>query len=61
MTAVDVYPGLGAGNALHPRAIIKVLGAEKPTDEFGLVWLDPTVPAAAGAAAPPPSAFRRRC
>jgi phage tail sheath protein FI len=34
----DVYSGMEL-DALHPRSIFRVLEAEDPPDEFGLVWL----------------------
>ncbi|HEX8093018.1 phage tail sheath family protein [Jatrophihabitans sp.] len=36
----DVYPGLEIDSA-SPRSITSVLQAVDPTDEFGLIWLDP--------------------
>ena len=41
---VDVYSGLELDSA-HPRAVSTVLQADRPIDEFSLVWLD--VPAGA--------------
>ncbi|WP_412543346.1 phage tail sheath subtilisin-like domain-containing protein [Longispora sp. K20-0274] len=38
-TRVDVYSRLEL-DAAHPRAVTRVLQAERPTDEFSLVWLD---------------------
>jgi phage tail sheath protein FI len=43
----DVYPGLELDRE-HPRGISRVLQAEDPTDEFGLVWFD------SGSVAPDP-------
>lgn len=37
---LDVYPGLEL-DALHARALTRVLQAADPVDEFCLVWLDP--------------------
>ncbi|WP_018353259.1 phage tail sheath family protein [Longispora albida] len=42
-TRADVYTGVELGSA-HPRGITKVLQAERPADEFSLVWLDTSVP-----------------
>jgi phage tail sheath protein FI len=50
---LDTYPGLEL-DALHPRAISRVLGAERPTDPLSLVWLDLARPDANGG--PTPSA-----
>lgn len=42
----DVYTGLEL-DPDHPRSLHKVLQAVDPTDEFSLVWLDPSTTAAA--------------
>ena len=47
---LDVYPGLELDDA-HPRGIGRVLQAEDPADDLGLVWLD------SGLATPAPDAF----
>ena len=50
---LDTYSGLEL-DAAHPRAISRVLQAEQPTDDLGLIWLDtsvkpPATPATGGA------------
>ena len=50
---LDAYSGLELG-AAHPRSISRVLQAEQPTDDLGLIWLDtsvkpPATPATGGA------------
>jgi uncharacterized protein len=49
---LDTYTGLEL-DALHPRAISRVLGAERPTDPLSLVWLDLSRPDAGGNPTPP--------
>jgi len=48
---LDTYTGLEL-DALHPRAVSRVLQAEQPTDPLGLVWLDLARPDTNGAATP---------
>ncbi len=49
---LDSYTGLEL-DALHPRAISKVLGAERPTDPLSLIWLDLERPDSGGNPTPP--------
>ncbi|MGH3436228.1 MAG: phage tail sheath family protein [Candidatus Dormibacteria bacterium] len=42
---LDTYTGLEL-NGVHPRAISKVLQAERPTDDLSLIWLDVSATAA---------------
>ena len=48
---LDAYTGLELGDE-HPRAVSRVLSAERPTDPLALVWLDLSRPDAGGAATP---------
>ncbi len=48
---LDTYTGLELDPA-HPRAVSRVLGAERPTDPLSLVWLDLSRPDVGGAATP---------